>query len=260
MLRILGLTCIFISFISVSAGNPIVGESIDSNTRNSYIYPEKKDLDEVSDAKSKAFKEADILAKDISFQRVIESQSSFVSKVVIDEVAQEYKFPETVDAESQKRSFDKIFSSAMELQSNQNRKSPYKQNMLILVSFSMPDVQIVSLMEEANKTNASVIIRGLIDNDFKKTFEKISQLTNESDFGMSIDPTIFTRFKVETVPTFILPLEEVNQCRDLSECSESKHVLATGSVTIRYFLDLVSRTGDNLERVKADELLKLYEG
>lgn len=128
---------------------------------------------------------------------------------------------------------------------------------VVLISFSMPENQIRNLIVEANLIGASVAIRGLVDNDFKKTLLKVKHLAGESGGGIQIDPTLFKRFESATVPMFILPLEPLKQCTD-QECPIPRHVKATGSATIKYFLDLVARTGDEYEKSEAKAWLAKY--
>jgi type-F conjugative transfer system pilin assembly protein TrbC len=130
---------------------------------------------------------------------------------------------------------------------------------LVLVSFSMPESQIKSLVIEAARIHAKVAIRGLIDNDFKKTLSKIQELVGQQAKWIVIDPTLFERFQVLRVPTFILPLEEITPCTS-EGCLVSAHVKATGSSTFRYFFEMISRTGSEIEKTKANQWLLTYEG
>ncbi len=132
---------------------------------------------------------------------------------------------------------------------------------IVLVSFSMPDNQLKALITEAHKVGAVVAIRGLVNDDFKQTLIKLRQLTNTNTDsleqgnnsqigGIIIDPTLFRRFSVSTVPTFILPLESLQPCTEQG-CVVPEHVQATGSATLKYFLDLVARTGSKAEQQAA---------
>ena len=130
---------------------------------------------------------------------------------------------------------------------------------LVLISFVMPDSQIRGLLHEAHQLKAAVVIRGLLNDDWGSTMKRLHDLTSEGLAGVSIDPTTFTRFDVSRVPTFILPLERLEPCTP-SSCAPVKHVRATGSASLSYFLNFVTRIGTPEERHKARNWLAAHKG
>lgn len=122
-------------------------------------------------------------------------------------------------------------------------------NPIILISFSMPDIEIELIMKEAKLLNAGVFIQGFVDDEFSKTYEKIAGLVEKTGVGIGIDPTLFERFNIKIVPSFVLPLESVQQCTK-SECNTPSYVKAAGS-SLRYFLEFLIRNGDENERTVA---------
>ena len=115
---------------------------------------------------------------------------------------------------------------------------------LVLVSFSMPDAMIKNLIAEAQTVGAMVAVQGLINDDFALTIQKLKSLAKANGKGVVIDPTLFQRFSVNTVPTFVLPLEVMEPC-DQQGCADTKHVKASGSVTLQYFLEKIDRIGSD---------------
>lgn len=73
-------------------------------------------------------------------------------------------------------------------------------SLYVFVSFSMPLHAIKELALQAEKHQARLIVRGLVDNSFKKTVQKISEFKS----GLEINPTLFKEFNVKNVPTFVL--------------------------------------------------------
>ena len=71
---------------------------------------------------------------------------------------------------------------------------------LVFVSFSMPLQTLKELAISAEKYNAKLVIRGLVDNSFKKTMEKLTEFQS----GLEINPNLFKTFNVKQVPTFII--------------------------------------------------------
>ena len=78
------------------------------------------------------------------------------------------------------------------------------KNIIIFVSFSMPDESLKGWLREANIISAPVIVRGFINNSFKDTINKIGILTTDNHGGVQIDPLLFERFHVDKVPAVIV--------------------------------------------------------
>jgi len=134
--------------------------------------------------------------------------------------------------------------------SNYNPMSP-----IVLVSFSMPEAALISHLEEAQQLGAAVYLRGFLDDNVNATIDRLIELSKESEYALAIDPTVFTRFNVESVPSYILPTEPIIPCDD-SGCITPAHVRATGAAGLRYFLDLVKRTGNQVEKAAATSWLE----
>jgi len=71
---------------------------------------------------------------------------------------------------------------------------------LVFVSFSMPELSLKSLFQEARLHHAVLIMRGLEQDSFRKTVLKLQGL------GITVDmnPELFEKHHIESVPTFIL--------------------------------------------------------
>lgn len=126
----------------------------------------------------------------------------------------------------------------------------------VLISFSMPKNEIESLILEANKIGAIVSVRGFINNSFEETIIKLKEIAKQNIGGVTIDPTLFTRFNVDVVPTFILPISDFPVC-EKSGCLPPDYIKATGSSSIKYFLNLVSNN-NSIYSVIANEYLSKY--
>ena len=71
--------------------------------------------------------------------------------------------------------------------------------LIVFVSLGMPDTPLKQLAAEAEKTKARLVIRGLLDNSFKTTINRLHELK----IPVEIDPTLFDLFEVKRVPTFV---------------------------------------------------------
>lgn len=100
-------------------------------------------------------------------------------------------------------------------ESNQKAKEDIKKRknqdnqILVFVSFSMPFLSLKNLAAEAEKYNAKLIIRGLIENSFKKTAEKLKDFES----GLEINPKLFKEYHIDKAPTFVLLNEGKEQHR-----------------------------------------------
>ena len=110
--------------------------------------------------------------------------------------------------------------------SNQNQAPiPEDQSdrILIFVSFSMPEYSLKALADSLKSSGhkATLIMRGLIDNSFKKTAVKIGEMETE----IEINPGSFEDYKITKVPTFVL-LQDGKETTRLS-----------GNVTLNFAVD-----------------------
>ena len=159
------------------------------------------------------------------------------------------------DRSGQKKLIDSILAAGQSKADMGNSNGYNPMNPLILVSFSMPEDILISALEEAKRLEAAVYLRGFLNDDVNQTIDRLVELSSKSDYALSIDPTVFTRFNVESVPAYILPVEPVIPCGD-SGCTTPTHARATGAAGLQYFLDLVKRTGMPAEKNAATTWLE----
>lgn len=74
-----------------------------------------------------------------------------------------------------------------------------KAELLIFVSMSMPDTSLQQLFAQAQRLGGRLILKGLVNNSFKATQQKIMDL----QIIVDIDPTLFEKYQVSQVPTFV---------------------------------------------------------
>lgn len=142
--------------------------------------------------------ERQIMADDINYKAKERLEQS--KKLLLDDFEQRYErevapyLPE---------------ESEQEVLLKESRNNFYKSRegqILIFISSSMSLVNIKSLLEEAKNIGASVLLRGFIDNSFKKTMNYIQEFyrKDENLGGVLIDPASFKDFNIDSVPTFVL--------------------------------------------------------
>jgi conjugal transfer pilus assembly protein TrbC len=76
----------------------------------------------------------------------------------------------------------------------------------VFVSFSMPKESIESLLKEAAKHNAVLVLRGLKNNSFKETAKIIKDFYDNDkreSAGFEINPELFEKHAINHVPVFL---------------------------------------------------------
>jgi len=135
----------------------------------------------------------------------------------------------------------------------------------VFVSFSMPEITLKRLLAQASQIEASLILRGLIDDDMGKTKTRIAQLleADENDHtrikgGFAIDPTLYERFDIQQVPTFVLTDSPAPRCTD-TDCPEVSFARLSGDTTLEYALETFRREAPAM-KASAGELLSRIRG
>lgn len=130
----------------------------------------------------------------------------------------------------------------------QGTKRPY-----VLISFSMSDLAISKLIDEAVSIRGVVALNGFYQNDLEKTLIKIKSLAKNNVSTVKIDPTLFKRFNVDVVPTFIMPKTDFAVCNKGVGCPPPDHFKLSGVSSFRYFFDYVSRMSEDKEEIEISE-------
>jgi type-F conjugative transfer system pilin assembly protein TrbC len=124
---------------------------------------------------------------------------------------------------------------------NGKKKNP---SILIFISFSMPERSIEAYLRDAKKIHASVVIRGLIDNSFQKTFQRMATLVKSSGGdGVELNPIWFKRFNIKTVPAVVVVGED-SPCFQNNTCQNDRDFdVITGDITLASALRMIRDRG-----------------
>ena len=80
----------------------------------------------------------------------------------------------------------------------------HSKNLLVFVSFSMPQATLLSIAKAARKTGATVLLRGLRNDSLRQTMHAAYTLTQKTGAGFAIDPVAFSRFHITQVPAWVV--------------------------------------------------------
>jgi conjugal transfer pilus assembly protein TrbC len=123
------------------------------------------------------------------------------------------------------------------------------ESILIFVSFSMPQTSLKQWLDQAHRTGASVVIRGLINNSFKETLSAMTRLVTDNTGGLLLDPTLFQKFDIKQVPAVVIL--QPSACSNEQSCLPRFDVIY-GDVTLEYALQKLREQGE----FSANNLLK----
>jgi len=125
---------------------------------------------------------------------------------------------------------------------------------ILFVSFSMPTDTIFALSQEADRFNIPVVIKGLVQGDFRKTLEKIAAITQEAKQrrirfqGISIDPVWFDQFKITAVPTLVVT-KRPSWCKYQKACENQPYDAVSGNIPIKKSLAIIAERGEQVPEV-----------
>jgi len=115
--------------------------------------------------------------------------------------------------------------------------------LLVFVTLAMPEATLRLLIDQAARSHALLVLRGLQNASIRQTAARVQQLIGQAAVEFQIDPQAFDRFGVNTAPTFVL----VKPGAALSNCSVGACVAPdafasiAGDVTIDYALQAIAQ-------------------
>ena len=123
-----------------------------------------------------------------------------------------------------------------------------KDELMIFVSMSLPVTSLKQLFAQASKNNVRLIMRGLVNNSFKDTQRKIQEL----GIIVDIDPTLFDKYQITQVPTFVKGQHKLMGNVSLAYAKqhlqeEGKHG-ATFKIAEQSFLEVLQQRLNNLDK------------
>ncbi|MEG5888113.1 type-F conjugative transfer system pilin assembly protein TrbC [Enterobacter ludwigii] len=131
---------------------------------------------------------------------------------------------------------DSEFVAALKQQQQQQAKVDDNAPVAIMfLSFSMPEEELRTRVNDAADLGVPVSLRGMVNGDMRQTGARVANLVKETNKGgMQIDPVSFRRYGVTSVPTLIV------KCGKASD-----RVL--GDITLRDALKKVAEEGECAE-------------
>lgn len=139
---------------------------------------------------------------------------------------------------AQQQSVDQLSDVLRQQQTQHEVAAEKTPSALYFVSFSIPTEGLQAMLEEAVSLKVTATIRGLIDNDFRKTAGQMLEFSKKNNkIGVQIDPMVFKQFNIQAVPALVVT------------CPGHYDVIS-GNIRIRDALRRVAREGECADTAK----------
>jgi len=134
----------------------------------------------------------------------------------------------------------------------------------IFITLDMPRASLQLLTEQASRTGAMLVLRGLKAQSMRQTIAIVGELIGQRKVTWVIDPEAFTRFGVRQAPTFVLTLNDATGNDTEGSCGSgcvtpAGFVSVAGDVSLDYALEAVMRRRPEAAP-RAEPILKRLRG
>jgi conjugal transfer pilus assembly protein TrbC len=85
---------------------------------------------------------------------------------------------------------------------------PAASPLRIFITLEMPRASLQLLTDQAARSGAVLVLRGLKANSMRDTLASVASLIGERQVAWVIDPEAFARYRIERAPTFLLSLDD----------------------------------------------------
>jgi conjugal transfer pilus assembly protein TrbC len=134
--------------------------------------------------------------------------------------------------------------------------------LLYFASFSIPKASLERVIDQAERCNATLVLRGLAkDRDLRETAELIGELLKGRKVSFLIDPTLFSRFSVTQAPTIVLTSGDIPRCVE-SNCNTPlpTYWAVAGDVSLDYALTAIVHQSPDASETATPYLAALQRG
>lgn len=128
--------------------------------------------------------------------------------------------------------------------------------LLIFVSFSMPEQSLKLWSEQAAKVGAKLLLRGFFEDSLQRTVNRAGELFGkQASAELLIDPEAFQQFNVQSVPAIVVTKREPCLRED---CPPPVFDLVYGDSDLESALRLITVKGSHDVKEWANQFLKQY--
>ena len=122
----------------------------------------------------------------------------------------------------------------------QNPETATSGDVLVFVSFSMPEGSLKQWVAQARRIYAPLIIRGLVNNSFTETQTKIAELITDNQDGFVLEPRLFSDYHITQVPAVVVRNTKLT-CLPMQNCPHTYLFdMVTGDVGLEAALTAIA--------------------
>lgn len=146
---------------------------------------------------------------------------------------------------AQQNKVSQLQNEIAESQADENSADRPTPQAVYFVSLGIPEEGLLPMLQDARRFGIPATLRGLLDNDFRKTASVMFELSKkDKEAGVQIDPTLYQQYGIKAVPALVVT------------CVGKFDVLY-GSLPVQQALEEIKRRGDCA--TTATQLLKTAE-
>lgn len=137
--------------------------------------------------------------------------------------------------------------------------------LMVFVSLGMPVASLERLVDDAQRTGAVLVLRGVQNRSLKTTKATIQQLIGQRRVAWRVDPPLFKALRIEAVPTYVLmdssqaavPCGAPGQEEVAGQCGQPSHTRVAGDVSISRALLAMAESGPAAAAMASSYLRRL---
>lgn len=138
------------------------------------------------------------------------------------------------------------------------QKAKHGADLMVFVTLAMPAESLRRLSSQAERAGAVLVLRGLKNNSMTQTTAAVRAIAGKA--AWQINPPAFTRFNVQTTPTFVVAraIQQVPGSPPQEGCAPPQSFVSiTGDVSIDYALEAIEKDSPEFRAEAAIFLAKM---
>ena len=165
--------------------------------------------------------------------------------------------PSTAQSPIYKELTKEFFDTAQQNTLTDKSKSGGSE-LLVFVSFSMPNALLASYSAQAKEAGATIVLRGMVEGSVTKTQLRAAPLDKEFA-AWEINPGLFRKFNIKHVPAIVLADSRQAEIVEDGCAIPSSFIYIDGDLSIRQALLLMRSRGSGLMAKDAGKRLEKLE-
>lgn len=140
------------------------------------------------------------------------------------------------------RAIENVMSSMQEFNGGQSPKK-VGSDLMIFASLSMPREALHELSRQAKEAGGVVVLRGVLNEGWVATMKEARAINQGAGAVWEISPAMFKKFKVTTVPVFVLADASQIVPSDEGCAPDVAFASVTGDISVEQALNIIKSRG-----------------